>query len=91
MLGFRMCGEAYLQSQSCALPFVISSSLQGCSLRDAVTPNGDISIEILGLPPGEELTVTSEHISTHYPKIFCAHEEHLSEGPTSGILEQMAA
>lgn len=55
----------------------------GYTLRDETNPEGDISIEIIGLRPGEkmeeELTLTNELITTRHPKIFCARETVLSE------------
>ncbi len=55
----------------------------GYSVRDEDHPEGDISIEIIGLRPGEkmeeELTLTDDLMLTPHPKIFCAHEAVISE------------
>lgn len=55
----------------------------GYTVRDEITPDGDIEIEITGLRPGEkveeELTLSKNLIVTRHQKIFCAQENHLSE------------
>ncbi|MQY44143.1 NAD-dependent epimerase/dehydratase family protein [Epibacterium sp. SM1969] len=55
----------------------------GYSVRDEDHPEGDISIDIIGLRPGEkmeeELTLTDDLMLTPHPKIFCAHEAVISE------------
>ncbi|ATG45989.1 putative capsular polysaccharide biosynthesis protein (plasmid) [Phaeobacter piscinae] len=55
----------------------------GYSVRDDDHPDGDIAIDIIGLRPGEkmqeELTLSSDLITTGHQKIFCAREAVLSE------------
>ncbi|AXT37066.1 polysaccharide biosynthesis protein (plasmid) [Phaeobacter sp. LSS9] len=55
----------------------------GYSVRDNDHPDGDIAIDIIGLRPGEkmqeELTLSSDLITTGHQKIFCAREAVLSE------------
>jgi len=71
----------------------------GYSVSDEANPDGDISIEITGLRPGEklreELTLSGERLTTAHPKIFCAREAHLSEievaSALRGLREAIAA
>lgn len=65
----------------------------GLSVRDRANPDGDVEIEITGLRPGEklfeELTITDEHRGTDHPKIFCAHEAHLSEVEVTAMMGRL--
>ena len=53
--------------------------LSGMTVRDGVTPNGDISIAITGLRPGEklyeELLIGENPSPTVHPRIMKAHEQ----------------
>ena len=55
--------------------------LSGMTVRDEVTPNGDISIAITGLRPGEklyeELLIGDNPTATVHPRIMMAHEHGL--------------
>jgi FlaA1/EpsC-like NDP-sugar epimerase len=55
--------------------------LSGMTVRDEVTPNGDISIAITGLRPGEklyeELLIGDNPTATVHPRIMMAHEQGL--------------
>lgn len=62
----------------------------GYTVRDAANPDGDIEIEEIGLRPGEkleeELTLSTDLIGTRHQKIFCAHEDTLSEIEIAGMI-----
>lgn len=62
--------------------------LSGMTVRDEVTPNGDISIAITGLRPGEklyeELLIGDNPTATVHPRIMMAHEQ----GLEWGVLDQ---
>jgi FlaA1/EpsC-like NDP-sugar epimerase len=56
--------------------------LSGLTLKNEQMPDGDISIEIIGLRPGEklfeELLIGNNPESTDHPRIMTAHEDFLS-------------
>ncbi|MFV1494194.1 nucleoside-diphosphate sugar epimerase/dehydratase [Phaeobacter sp. JH18-32] len=62
----------------------------GYSVRDDEDTDGDIAIEIIGLRPGEkmqeELTLSSDLITTRHQKIFCAREAVLSEIEVAALI-----
>ena len=65
-------------------------SLSGLTLRDEDHPEGDISIEITGLRPGEklyeELLIGDNPLKTLHPRIMKANEEHL---PWSNLVDRL--
>lgn len=65
----------------------------GYSVRDETCPEGDIAIEIIGLRPGEkmqeELTLSSDLITTRHQKIFCAREAVLSEIEVAALIREL--
>lgn len=65
----------------------------GYAVRDEAHPEGDIAIEIIGLRPGEkmeeELTLSTELITTRHPKIFCAREAILSEIEVAALMRAL--
>ncbi len=65
----------------------------GLSVRDTAQPDGDISIEITGLRPGEklheELLIGSDMLTTPHPKIMRAQENHLSEIEMANVLQSL--
>jgi len=68
--------------------------LAGRSVRDESNPNGDISIEITGLRPGEKLyedllIADSSLRTTPHPKILRAEENSLSEIEVAGMLKDL--
>jgi FlaA1/EpsC-like NDP-sugar epimerase len=64
--------------------------LSGLKVRDKDTPDGDISIKITGLRPGEklyeELLIGNNPLPTHHPRIMKANEDFL---PWPKLLEQL--
>lgn len=70
---------------------VVESS--GYTVRDDTTPDGDITIEIIGLRPGEkmneELTLCDELIGTTHPKIFSVREGGLKEFEVAAALRDL--
>jgi FlaA1/EpsC-like NDP-sugar epimerase len=56
--------------------------LSGLTLKNEQTPDGDISIQLIGLRPGEklfeELLIGNNPESTDHPRIMKAHEDFLS-------------
>jgi len=87
-------GEVFVLDMGAPVPIirlarqVIESA--GYTVRDEDNPEGDIEIEIIGLRPGEkieeELTLNPDLVGTRYPKIFCAHENYLSEIEVATVL-----
>ncbi|CAM3765845.1 nucleoside-diphosphate sugar epimerase/dehydratase [Phaeobacter inhibens] len=65
----------------------------GYSVRDEDHPDGDIAIDIIGLRPGEkmqeELTLSSDLITTRHQKIFCAREAVLSEIEVAALIRAL--
>ncbi|APG49370.1 polysaccharide biosynthesis protein [Phaeobacter porticola] len=65
----------------------------GYSVQDEDHPDGDIAIEIIGLRPGEkmqeELTLSSDLITTRHQKIFCAREAVLSEIEVAALIRAL--
>lgn len=68
--------------------------LSGRSVRDAANPDGDISIEEIGLRPGEkmveELLIGGHKRNTSHERIFIAEEEGVSWGELQPILADLA-
>lgn len=68
--------------------------LSGFSVRDASTPDGDISIEFTGLRPGEklyeELLIGDDVTGTPHPRIMKAQETFLSRQELEHVLEDLA-
>ncbi len=65
----------------------------GYTVRDEEHPEGDIAIDIIGLRPGEkleeELTLSTDLITTRHSKIFCAREAVLSEIEVAALLRAL--
>jgi len=69
--------------------------LSGLRVKDESTPDGDISVEITGLRPGEklyeELLIGNNPQATPHPGIFMAREEFLSSDELMPILNRLLA
>ncbi len=69
--------------------------LSGLSVRDENQPNGDVSIEITGLRPGEklfeELLIGDNPEPTEHPRIMKAHEDFLAWAQFEATLNAMHA
>lgn len=68
--------------------------LSGRSLRDPVTGEGDIAIEVIGLRPGEKLYEellidNASLVGTPHPKILRAEEEMLSQLEVAGMIKEL--
>lgn len=65
----------------------------GYNVRDDLTPDGDIAIDIIGLRPGEkmeeELTLSQDLVPTRHAKIRCAREAVLSEIEVASFLRAL--
>ncbi|WP_367849026.1 polysaccharide biosynthesis protein [Rhodoferax sp. WC2427] len=70
-------------------------ALSGLTLRDALSPDGDIEICITGLRPGEklyeELLIGDNPEATEHPRILRAHEEYLTWVTLSSHLQELNA
>lgn len=69
--------------------------LSGCSVRDELTPNGDIEIVTTGLRPGEklyeELLIGENATGTNHPRIMTSTEDMLSWDLLMPILDEIEA
>ena len=67
--------------------------LSGLNLKDENNPDGDISIEFIGLKPGEklyeELLIDNKSMSTKHPKINYAIESSLPTGELRILLDEL--
>ncbi len=65
----------------------------GYTVRDEANPEGDIDIVFTGLRPGEkmveELTLSGNLEATSHPKVFCTHEDMLSDDQISSALRRL--
>ena len=69
--------------------------LSGLSVRDEDHPDGDISIDIVGLRPGEklyeELLIGENPQPTSHPRIMKAHEQYLAWSELSAELTKLGS
>lgn len=80
-------GEVYVLDMGEPVPIIQLArqviEANGYQVRDAINPDGDIEIEVIGLRPGEkmeeELSLSGDLIGTRHRKIFTVDEERLSE------------
>lgn len=67
--------------------------LSGLKYKDENNPEGDISIEFIGLKPGEklfeELLIDNKSMPTTHPKINYAHESYLPIGELKILLDEL--
>lgn len=94
---FARGGEVFVLDMGSPVPIrnlarqVIEAS--GYTVRDAVTPEGDIEIVITGLRPGEklheELLIGEGFLTTAHEKIFTAREVCLSEIEVASALRSL--
>jgi FlaA1/EpsC-like NDP-sugar epimerase len=68
--------------------------LSGLKVRDTDDPEGDISVEITGLRPGEklyeELLIADNPLPTAHPRVMKGHEEYPGWDELAVLLEAMA-
>ncbi|WP_181893347.1 polysaccharide biosynthesis protein [Falsiruegeria mediterranea] len=90
-------GEVFVLDMGPAVPImqlarqVIQSA--GYTVRDELTPEGDIEIQIIGLRPGEkieeELSLNNTMIRTDHPKILRVDEQSLSELEMARVMREL--